>query len=197
MRCRVYSSVWDRLFSVPHPQSVNCCGPLRVQFQLNNNRITYLRWSWLCPSACRLRGSCPVKSITQQLLTTLAEHLHFFTTGFSGRPKQSSDFDPSFCFLIHYFDFRPPPTPSLSLLQQLRKRFSRVIRNKKHPFVLEPKGRVTQITSDVRSPETGTPWAGRLACLTPARLLCSLLSIAMLSVQGCALLGLCFPDFFF
>lgn len=34
-------------------------------------------------------------------LVTLAEHLHFFAIGFSDRPKQSSGFDPSFCFLIH------------------------------------------------------------------------------------------------
>lgn len=133
MRCRVYSTVWDRLFSVPHPQRVNCCGPLRVQLQLNSNRIAYLQWSWLCPSACRLRGSCPVKSITQQPLTALAEYLHFLTTGFSGRPKQNSDSDPSFYFLIHCFDFFFFVSPSL--LEQLRKRFCRVVRNKKHPFV--------------------------------------------------------------
>lgn len=62
-------------------------------------------------------------------------------------------------------------------------------RNKKHSFVLEPKHRVMQIT------ETSAPLHALGWCSCPQQ--APLLSVTMVGVWGCTLLGLCFPGFFF
>lgn len=71
--------------------------------------------------------------LTQKVLRAFADHLHSFPTGFSARPKQNADFDLSFCFDLFIFYFLNP-----SLLEYLRKGLSRVLRNRKHPLILEP-----------------------------------------------------------
>lgn len=95
--------------------------------------------------------------LTQKLLPAFVRHPCSFPTGFSGRPKQNTDFHLSFCFIFF-------PSLNPSLLEYLRKGFSRVLRNRKHPLILEPKRRVTQITSDIHPVS--------LACLSQAGLLC-------------------------
>lgn len=79
---------------VPHPQS-EFLQPLQSS-ALSGQQEDHLLEVLL---ALLVRGVLLLR-LTQKLLPAFADHLCSFPTGFSGRPKQSTDLNISFCFIF-------------------------------------------------------------------------------------------------